>query len=386
MNLQELKSRVDIIISNLKDKGVFPKENNLIDYKSEIKISPSTSHTENFLMNFAKDIISFANADGGIILLGIKEDKINGKHEDIGLNPDNLNLLNLIDLNDVSQRFDSITKAGVSIDLQLFQITTRKYYYLIIEKSNSILIPINDFNTYNLKKGAIIYRKSGKNEHANKSTQFFNDFLQIKANEKSKEFMEIWSKLLPEMVDINPREVLILNPNQNKIYGFNSKENILSSGEIDIDKSDDGVFKVILNAITAGEVGKITDTEGKPLFKIMGELHDIKERISLTSLEKEVKKQTKYKFTNLQLKAAIHHLDWVNSTDFPVINPPEGTVNIKYKEFLWVGTLDSVAERKKILFSSKSIPVLTKVIDDKTLHQQLFNKNLDLNQSSRNNK
>ena len=42
--------------------------------------------------------------------------------------------------------------------------------------------------------------------------------------EKSKEFMEIWSKLLPEMVDINPREVLILNPMQNKVYGFNSKD------------------------------------------------------------------------------------------------------------------------------------------------------------------
>ncbi|CAK8713548.1 hypothetical protein GKODMF_05125 [Candidatus Electrothrix gigas] len=36
--------------------------------------------------------------------------------------------------------------------------------------------------------------------------------------------MEIWSKLLPEMVDINPREVLILNPLQNKVYGFNGKE------------------------------------------------------------------------------------------------------------------------------------------------------------------
>jgi len=28
--------------------------------------------------------------------------------------------------------------------------------------------------------------------------------------------MEIWSKLLPEMFDINPREVLIINPKNNK--------------------------------------------------------------------------------------------------------------------------------------------------------------------------
>lgn len=33
--------------------------------------------------------------------------------------------------------------------------------------------------------------------------------------------MEIWSKLLPEMFDINPREVLILNPKNNTVYGYN---------------------------------------------------------------------------------------------------------------------------------------------------------------------
>lgn len=60
------------------------------------------------------------------------------------------------------------------------------------------------------------------------STASFNRLIQMKANEKSKEFMEIWSKLLSEMVDINPREVLILNPMQNKVYGFNSKDNVLS--------------------------------------------------------------------------------------------------------------------------------------------------------------
>ena len=66
--------------------------------------------------------------------------------------------------------------------------------------------------------------------------------------------MEIWSKLLPEMVDINPREVLILNPIQNKVYGFNSKDNILSGSDVEIDKSQNGVFNIILNAISAGEM------------------------------------------------------------------------------------------------------------------------------------
>jgi len=378
MNLKELKEKVELIISDLKDNGKFPKENNQIDFKLELKIQSGKIPTENFLSNFAKDIISFSNADGGIILLGIKEDKITGNHLDTGLNKQNLDLLKLIDLNDITQKFEKITKVGVSIDLQLFQISTRKFYYLLIEKSNNILVPTNDFPTYKIVKGAIIYRASSKNEQANKSTSDFNRFIQIKANEKSKEFMEIWSKLLPEMVDINPREVLILNPMQNKIYGFNSKDKTLSGSDIEIDKSQNGVFNIILNAITAGEIGKITTDEGKPLFRIMGEIQSNREHIVLNSLEKEVQKTSKYKFTNMQLKSAIYYLKWVTVHNFKVVNPPDGTINDSYKEFIWVETMDNVTNRCKIYFSSKAIEELTILIDKPELHQDIFKKNLDL--------
>lgn len=72
MNLIELKSKVEIIISDIKNNGIYPKENNLIDYKLKLNITSSKSNIEIFLMNFAKDIISFSNTDGGIILIGIK--------------------------------------------------------------------------------------------------------------------------------------------------------------------------------------------------------------------------------------------------------------------------------------------------------------------------
>ena len=226
MNLRDLNEKVQEIITDLKDNGRFPKENNSIDYKLKLNIASSKTPLENFLLNFAKDILSFSNSDGGILLLGIEE-KSDGTHLDVGLDQQNLDILKQIDLNDVTQKFESIAKVGVSVDLQIFQISTRKFYSLIIEKNNQVLIPVKDFPEYKIVKGAIYYRASSKNEHANKNTTDFNRFLQIKANEKSKEFMEIWSKLLPEMVDINPREVLIINPAQHKIYGFNSKDKIL---------------------------------------------------------------------------------------------------------------------------------------------------------------
>lgn len=374
MNLLELQDNVKVIISDLKDNGNFPKENSHIDYKVDLKIAKSKSALENFLLNFAKDIISFSNADGGTILLGIKEDKATGQNIDVGLTIETLDLLDQIDLNYVTQQFEKITKVGVSIDLQKFNISTRSFYYLIIEKNNQILIPQIDSSEYKLLKGAIYYRASSKNEHANKSTADFNRFLQIKANERSKEFMEIWSKLLPEMVDINPREVLILNPVQNRVYGFNSRDNILSNSDVEIDKNQDGVFNIILNAISAGDIGKITTNEGKPIYKIVGELSNFKEHITMTSLEKAVKEKVIYSFTNQHLKNAIHYLGWVGDPKFKVNNPPEGTVSSDFEDYIWVESLDTYSKTTKVFFSVESADEIVKVINNEKIHKEAFNR------------
>jgi hypothetical protein len=374
MNLQELKDNVKFIISDLKDNGNFPKENSHIDYKIELKIAKSKPPLENFLLNFAKDIISFSNADGGTILIGIEEDKVTGQNTDVGLKSETLEVLDKIDLNDVTQKFEKIVKVGVSIDLQKFKISTRWFYYLIIEKNNQILIPQNDSPEYKLLKGAVYYRASSKNEHANRSTADFNRFIQIKANERSKEFMEIWSKLLPEMVDINPREVLILNPVQNRVYGFNSKDNVLSNSDVEIDKNQNGVFNIILNAISAGEIGKITTNEGKPIYKIVGELSNAKDHITMASLEKSVKNKVMFSFTNQQLKKVIHHLGWVNDPKFKVDNPPNGTVFTEFDDYIWVENVDIYSRTTKVYFSVEASDEVAKTINDERIHKNVFNK------------
>lgn len=375
MNLIELKSKVEIIISDIKNNGIYPKENNLIDYKLKLNITSSKSNIEIFLMNFAKDIISFSNADGGIILIGINEDS-SGEYTDIGLDEPNVELLTKIDLNHITQQFVKITNVGVSLDLQMFQIAARRLFYIIIEKNNNILVPKDNFPEYKILNGAIYYRASSKNEHANISTANFNRFIQMKANEKSKEFMEIWSKLLPEMVDINPREVLILNPMQNKVYGFNSKDNVLSGSDIEIDKTHNGVFNIILNAITAGEIGKITTNEGKPLYKIVGEFQNNRDHIILSNLVKAVQNKAIYKITTAQVKILIAYLKWANSSEFKVDNPEEDSINQDFKNYIWIETTDSFSKKSKVYFSSEAIQELIKSINNTDLHQQIFAKEL----------
>lgn len=381
MDIKELQMYVLGVIDNIKNNGSYPKENNLIDYKKELNRNDGNTNDnciEIFLKNFAKDILAFSNADGGVILIGIKENKDTGIHEDIGLQDKDINLLKKIDLNGVSQQFTKIVKTGISIDLQSFKIGTRKFYYLLMQKNNQILVPVNDSIDYKITKGAIYYRASGKTEQANSDTSEFNRFIQIKSNEKSKEFMEIWSNLLPEIVDINPREILILNPLQNKIYGFNSKDKKLSGSSIEIEQSESGIFNIILNAISAGEIGRITNDEGKPIYKIIGELYSDKQHIPISTLQEHAAKFVRYKFTNPQLKAAIHYLGWVDKANFIVDNPPEGTVQCGYDKFIWIETTNQLSKITKIFFSSAAIAEVAKIIDDESLHELIFKKKLTL--------
>ncbi len=90
MNLRELKDQAIITIDNLKNHGKFPKENNLYDYKFELNFYGLTDSVEIFMRNFAKDILSFSNSNGGILLIGIKEDKELGILDEIGLSVKNI--------------------------------------------------------------------------------------------------------------------------------------------------------------------------------------------------------------------------------------------------------------------------------------------------------
>lgn len=380
MTLNLLNSEVNIIIENIKNFGIFKKENDFIDYKKELNHFGKTDPIEIFLRNFAKDILAFTNNKGGIILIGFTEDKATGKIDDSGLLEKDIDLFKKVDLNQVNQKIDSITKCNISIDTQEFQIGARKFYYLLIEKNNDVTIPLNDFPDYKIKKGDIIHRIPGKNEIANENSQKLNRFLQIKANEKNKEFMEIWSKLLPEIFDINPKEILMINPKTNKLYGYNQKEKNLSSSEIDIDKSENGAFNVILNAISAGEIGKISDTEGKPLYRIIGEIKTLshKDYISLSTLYTEIRKEAKYNFSNPLLKLAFRYLKWTNIDNFSIENPSEEILNEKYSEYIWIENIDTIKNKKKVVFSKEAIKILVDTINDNQNHTLIFKRDLHL--------
>ena len=382
MTLNQLREKVENFISQYKDSGTGPNENNIFDYKKELNLFGKSDYKpiDIFTRNLVKDILAFSNSDGGIIILGLKELEVKGTFEDSGLPKTSLEILSSLDINEIMQKISSITKLSVNVDLQPFNMTSRKYYYLLIEKQTDVVIPIDNFEDYKLVKGEIIYRQSGRLQTANASSQEFNKFLQLKAAEKNKEFMEIWTKLLPEMFDINPKEVLMINPKTSKIYGFNNKEGILSSSDIGIEKDGEGtgVFNIILQAIHAGDIGKISTNEGKPIYKIVGEVNtpSKKNSISISTFLKEVIRISKYKISNPELKQAMHFLNWVTVDNFAVENPERSHVNDSYSEYIWIELIDVIQKTRKVVFSKQGIMEVINLLDNKENHYRIYGKEL----------
>jgi hypothetical protein len=68
----------------------------------------------------------------------------------------------------------------------------------------------------------------------------------------------------------------------------------------------------------------------------------------------------------------------VNQDNFIIENPPDGTVQAQYRQFIWVEKLDEIKNTTKIFFSPKAIEEVVSVINNEKLHESIFNKKLTL--------
>ena len=141
MTINDLQKEVKKFIEKYRENGFYPKENKNFDYKKELNLYGlgEDKALDIFIRNFWKDILSFSNSDGGIIILGMKENLSTGQLDDIGLPQDNLKILSSLDPNDIIQKLKAISQVGINIEIQNFQISSRKFYYILIEKSFDVL-------------------------------------------------------------------------------------------------------------------------------------------------------------------------------------------------------------------------------------------------------
>jgi hypothetical protein len=374
VNIGGKSINIDEITEGFRQHGNYPKEN-CYDYKvklnTQIQGVEISDYTQIFMENFAKDIISMHNGDGGILFLGINDDA-NSSNRDVGLDSTQASIMKGINLGAIAQKFDRLCKnIKFAINSQEFPISGRVFYYISIGKGESVAISMKD--EYTLKKGEIWYRGSGKNELANEDSQSMNCFLEKKAKEKSDEHMKIWSQLLPELIEINPKKSLIINLENEKVYGFNSDNKKLLGVSIDI-KDNLGLYQ-ILNCISAGEIGEISKKDGKPIYTIVGSISN-EDRIPFSSVLKKIQEKAQYSVTDPYIKMACKYLGWVTKEKFKIERPIDGTINDGYKDYLRIETMDASTKSNKIFFSENAVTKLLEVVNNPEEHTKAFGKHL----------
>jgi hypothetical protein len=397
--MSELKSKIVEIIKNIREYGQYPKECD-VDYKESLnknKITSEELDTNNpgldiFLSNFFEDLLSFANGDGGYILLGFQEGKSTGNILDKGLEYEDINILKNIDLTALNDKVYSYTKVNIDVDLQYFKISNRECYYFLIEKSNQILISDRDDSKFKLKQGKLIYRKSGTNCHANKTSSEFSNFILRKANERSREYLDMWRELLPDMVDINPKDVLIINHKSGFVYGFGKE---LVKLQLELNSKSKNGLNLMLNAIQADDIGKISSSGDKPIFRMMGDINlssqkviekERAEKITIASAVEKINSETGFSISNEDFKKACFYLKITNTEKFYLEDSTRKSKKYEVdeniildSECLFVSTVDSSKNRRKIMATNKCISMVLewvkKIENQKTYLKKDFSSN-----------
>jgi len=137
-------------------------------------------------------------------------------------------------------------------------------------------------------------------------------------------------------------------------------------------------MQVVLRAITADEIGRIAEDEGKPIFRIVGEVKEKTEKKSIrfSTVETTVREKAKFRFISPQLKMVLKYLGWTTEENFAVDSPSDNLIVPEFSNMIWIESVDSIKASRKVVFSEHAITPILEVVDDPALHPIVFGKSL----------
>lgn len=389
MSIKELREKWNNACENIRN-GNFTFEGEVFDYKkvlnncAEILTSDTIYCEKQILFNLGRDILSFANSNGTVIFFGILENKTKAtdRLELEGYDDFTDMILQGLDCSKLKEQIESYTGYKLSFEKDMQRIANHRIGALIINKSEEVLVPHKSliFGTNTIfKTGEVLFRDGDGNEIANQKTSTMNKFIQIKANEKSKDFMKIWSNLLPEMIDINPKQILMLNVEEQKVYGFNKNGNKLDGGKIEIDDKTDA-FKIILESIQAGEIGKISNSEGKPIYRIVGDVALKGDPITQCVSNLNNLSNSKYSFQSAEFKKILMHLDFISDDKIKVAGVLESNKNKDItnlgNNYIFASCTNQTNKKYDLKFTTECCEKVLTILRDESNHIKVFGKSL----------
>ncbi|WP_037349055.1 helix-turn-helix domain-containing protein [Sediminibacter sp. Hel_I_10] len=229
-------------------KDYFVVSENYVRQKehSEIEFKESFHSPRHKDKKLHKWIASFANANGGLIIYGVKN---NG--ELVGLKNDKLQDF---DNKDLSQELLDYFAPEIEFELFIKEINELKIGFLYIHKSkNKPVVAIKTANN-NIQESDIFYRYPGQSRRIS-----YGDLRNI-IEEKHKELNDNWLKLINNVATIGVENIGLLNIINGELIG--SKNKLLIPEEL-------------LKKVSFINEGKFVEKDGAPTLKLIGDVQPL---------------------------------------------------------------------------------------------------------------
>lgn len=194
---------------------------------------------------FSKSIVAFANADGGIMIFGIKD----RPREPIGMSNDNFEN---IEIEKITQFLNEHFSPEIIWNMYDFEVDGKKYGLFVIEESkNKPIMCIKNVGD-ELKEGDIYYRYSARSQKIK-----YPELKELLENAKELERKK-WMEHIQSIAKIGPQNIALIDVYRGNIENSQNKQIIID--------------KDLLKDIKFIQEGKFVEKEGAPTLRLMGNI------------------------------------------------------------------------------------------------------------------
>lgn len=192
---------------------------------------------------FSKSMAAFANADGGVIIFGIKD----SPREPIGMSNDHFEK---IEIEKITLCLNEHFAPEIIWNMYDFEVDGKKYGVFVIEESKNKPIMCIKNAGDDLKEGDIYYRYSARSQKIK-----YPELKELLENVKELERKK-WMEHIQSIAKIGPQNIALIDVYRGNIENPQNKQIIID--------------KDLLRDIKFIQEGKFVEKEGAPTLKLMG--------------------------------------------------------------------------------------------------------------------
>lgn len=245
-NNVKFENQGDLMTLEIFEQYISTKEDGRLKHRERKDLEFKANYNFGSIKNgkFSKSIAAFANADGGIMIFGIKD----RPREPIGMTNDNFEH---IEIEKITQFLNEHFAPEIILDIYDFEVDGKKFGVFIIDESkNKPIMCIKNAGDKELIEGDIYYRYSARSQKIK-----YPDLKELLENIKELERKK-WMEHIQNIAKIGPQNIALIDVYRGNMPNPQNKQIIID--------------KDLLKDIKFIQEGRFVEKEGAPALKLMG--------------------------------------------------------------------------------------------------------------------